>query len=406
MTEWAAQQQVALDRMRRWYDAPGSGQVFFLAGYAGTGKTTLAREMWEHVGGGALCAAFTGKAASVMARKGLLGATTVHRLIYNPAGEEDEETIQELRDELYTLEGLTSPGRIATMRMEAIRRQLQEFGARGRRPRFVLKGESDVQRAPLVILDEASMVDERMGEDLLSFGTKVLVLGDPAQLPPIRNAGYFTERQPDYLLTDVHRQAADSPIIHLATAAREGRALPRGDWGAARVVGGVAAADALAADQILVGTNAKRRACNARHRSLKGHEGPWPKAGERLVCLRNDHSLGLLNGTQWVADEDAAPDTYDGDALDLAVRPDEDGATLGALRIAAERRLFLDDSEKSPFGGGLQQFTYGYALTVHKAQGSQWGSVLLFSDWPSNRGYKEWLYTGITRAADKLTVVL
>ena len=66
------------------------------------------------------------------------------------------------------------------------------------------------------------MVDEDLGRDLLSFGKPVLVLGDPAQLPPVKGGGFFTEAEPDVMLTEVHRQAADNPIIRAvhATSAR------------------------------------------------------------------------------------------------------------------------------------------------------------------------------------------
>ena len=75
------------------------------------------------------------------------------------------------------------------------------------------------------------MVDEELGRDLLSFGRKVLVLGDPAQLPPVKGGGFFTEAEPDVMLTEVHRQAADNPIIRLSMAIREGGQIERGIYG-------------------------------------------------------------------------------------------------------------------------------------------------------------------------------
>ena len=403
--EYSPQQIGALDAVRRWLDAPPHSvpQVFRLEGYAGTGKTTLAQEISAHLGGRALAAAFTGKAASVMARKGLPGATTLHRLIYTPTGG-DRSHLVALKEELEALQRVTSPDRTVLHRLEAVERAVKEAEAQAAQPRFLLKEESDVSYAPLVILDEHSMVNERMGEDLLSFGTRVLALGDPAQLPPVKGTGYFTRGDPDVLLTEVHRQAADSPIIRLATIVREGRALPYGEWGAARVVDRVSAAEAQAADQILCGTNAKRRAINRRHRELAGHlsSGPMPRAGEKLVCLRNDHEMGLLNGTLWYADEDAdwagpgEPDVY------LRVTPEEGGEPLG---VTAEASLFLDEDLK-PQWGRAQQFTYGSCLTVHKSQGSQWDNVICFDDWPRRSdSYRQWLYTGITRAAERVTVV-
>lgn len=407
MTLWSPQQDAALIKVKRWLDAPRGTvpQVMRLEGYAGTGKTTLAREVMEQAGGPGpvRAAAYTGKAASVMARKGLPGASTIHRLIYTPAGNEAERLLRDLEAELLDLERVEVISRALELRREALRRQLQEAQAAARQPQFVLKERSDLERARLVIIDEHTMINERMGLDLLSFGCPVLALGDPAQLPPVRGVGFFTEGPPDVLLTEVHRQAADSPIIHLATAVREGRPLPRGDWGEARVTDRVSAEEAMAADQILCGTNARRRAINMRHRDLGGHGNahPMPRAGERLVCLRNDHELGLLNGTLWDADEDATWEPGD-DTVGLRIRPDTGGEVLG---VPAEASIFIDEDQK-PQWGTNQQFTYGYCLTVHKSQGSQWDSVVLFDDWPKRSdSYRNWLYTGVTRAAERLVVV-
>ena len=145
------------------------------------------------------------------------------------------------------------------------------------------------------------MVDEDLGRDLLSFGTPVLVLGDPAQLPPVKGGGFFTEAEPDVMLTEVHRQARDNPIIRMSMAVREGeragarrarrepRHPPRRHRRRRRA----------AADQVLVGINHTRRLYNKRIRELMGLRDPMPAAGEKLVCLRNDKQKGLLNGGIW-----------------------------------------------------------------------------------------------------------
>jgi exodeoxyribonuclease-5 len=406
MTVWSPQQAAALDAGRAWLDDPRGKQIFALFGYAGTGKSTLARAFNEHIGGRALAAAYTGKAASVQRRKGLGNATTIHRLIYTPVGNDAEAKFKELRDELRTLEAVTCElTRTQTLRMEALRRQMRSIEDDARQPKFVLKEESCLSDAPLLILDECSMVDENTAEDLLSFGTRILVLGDPAQLPPVRGTGYFTDRRPDALLTEVHRQAQDNPILRLATLAREGKALPLGEWesasGAARVVSSVGKERALAADMVLCGTNARRQVINRRHRELGGHSSPVPEAGERLCCLANNHDLGLQNGTLWVCEQADADWSPGEDTVYLRIRPEEGGVDIG---VPAEASLFYDDQTKPPWTSN-EMFTWGSCLTVHKSQGSEFGSVVLFRDWPSNRSAREWLYTGVTRAADELTVV-
>src|SRR5690606_4798391 len=201
--------------------------------------------------------------------KGATNARTIHSLIYRPRGEEEVED--------------------------------ETTGRTTMSPTFSLNRQSPVAKAKLVIIDECSMVDEELGRDLMSFGTPILVLGDPGQLPPISGGGYFTEHEPDFLLTEIHRQARDNPIIRLALDVREGRELMKGDFGAARIIGRdeVDQALVLEADQMLVGINRTRRRYNMRLRELKGFVQPTPQAGDKLVCLRNDSAKGLLNGSLW-----------------------------------------------------------------------------------------------------------
>ncbi|MEP4704761.1 MAG: AAA family ATPase, partial [Hyphomicrobiales bacterium] len=187
--KWSSQQDDALRDVARWLSNRDS-QVFRLFGFAGTGKTTLARHLAEGVDGEVVFGAFTGKAAHVLRQKGCAGASTLHSLIYRPAGtSEDEED-----------EGVEQP-------------------------LFAIRRDAPASEADLIIIDECSMVDEELGRDLLSFGVPVLVLGDPAQLPPVKGGGFFTEHEPDIMLTEVHRQAADNPIIRMSMDVREGRDL-------------------------------------------------------------------------------------------------------------------------------------------------------------------------------------
>jgi exodeoxyribonuclease-5 len=398
---WSPQQEAALRDIEDWLRRPPTmaEQVRKLFGYAGTGKSTLAQEINAMVGGEALACAYTGKAASVMAKKGLPGATTVHSLIYTPAGD-GKQRVRELEAELALLEKVEDKSIGLAKRLTAVRRSLDEARANSG-PQFLLKEESEVSHAPLVILDECTMVGERMAEDLLSFGVRVLVLGDPAQLPPVRGTGYFTG-QPHNMLTEVHRQARDNPIIDIATRVREGRRVELGDYGESRVVSRVDAQDAVTHDQVLCGTNRKRQAINARHRVIDGRHGAFPNAGERLICLKNDRKIGLLNGTIWNAVEDVRPPDEDEAQVYLRIEPEEGGEGMG---VPAEASLFQDDMAKPDWRSRGQQFTYGYAVTVHKAQGSQWDEVLLFDDWPSHETHRNWLYTGVTRAAERLTLV-
>jgi len=367
--DFSPHQDNALTAVDAWLKSkPGQRsvpQVFRLFGYAGTGKTTLARHIAENVDGKVLYAAFTGKAASVMRSKGCNGASTIHSLIYKP-----RESGEEI-------------------------------------PSFDLWDEAPASKAKLIVIDECSMVDPELGRDLMSFGVPLLVLGDPAQLPPIQGGGFFTDAEPDSMLTEVHRQAEDNPIIRLSMDVREGRSIEPGVYGETHVVAksSLDPQRVLDADQVLVGRNATRRAYNLRMRERRGMVGEFPVAGDKLVCLRNNKRKGLFNGGLWSVRE--APATKRA-ILGMRVKS-EDYVGGRAIKISVRSECFsggiedLDWTLRKPY----DEFDYGYVLTVHKAQGSQWDDVVLFDEsFAFQDSRQRWLYTGITRAAKRLTVVM
>lgn len=360
---WSPQQDAALKAVADWLARPRA-QVFRLFGYAGTGKTTLARHLAEDIDGDVAFGAYTGKAALVMRAKGCAGATTIHAMIYRPRGGDEEG------------------------------------------PSFAINRQGSAAEADLIVIDECSMVDEELGRDLLSFGKKVLVLGDPAQLPPVKGGGFFTDAEPDAMLTEVHRQAADDPIIRMSLDVREGRELALGQYGESRVMSRreITTEDVTGADQVLVGTNRTRRLYNGRLRELKGLIDPLPAVGDKLVCLRNDKAKGLFNGGVWTVSRLKGSDAS---RVKMDVTPDEPGARR-SVSVSVLRAFFEGEAEAIPFAQRRKsdEFDYGYALTVHKAQGSQWDDVVLFDESYAFREHRDrWLYTGLTRAAKRITVV-
>ena len=360
-------QDAALNAVSAWLKSKpgrnGSPRIFRLFGYAGTGKTTLAKHVAEGVDGKVLFAAFTGKAAQVMRNKGCLGASTIHSLIYR--ARESGEAV----------------------------------------PQFDLWDEAPASKAELIVIDECSMVDAELGRDLMSFNVPLLVLGDPAQLPPVNGGGYFTDFAPDSMLTEVHRQAEDDPIIRLSMQVRAGETLELQHHGATEVVTRetLDPSRVLEADQVLVGRNHTRRAYNDRLRSRRGIEGKLPSSGEKLVCLRNNKRKGLLNGALFQVAERGRASPI----VKLRVRPEEN-VTAKAFKVSVRPECFTAKIEDVAWEQRKRydEFDYGYVLTVHKAQGSEWDDVVLFDESAAfGESRQRWLYTGITRAAKRLTVV-
>jgi ATP-dependent exoDNAse (exonuclease V) alpha subunit len=243
-----------------------------------------------------------------------------------------------------------------------------------------------------------SMVNEKIARDIESFGVPVLVLGDPAQLPPIEGGGHYTAAAPDVLLETVHRQALESPVLALATHVRLG-----GSW-ADRLVK-VNLAEAMAADKVLVWKNSTRWNLTRKMREKQGLPLDQPVVGDEVICLVNNKDLGIFNGQQF--EVLAAKRTNEFWELELL---DEDEHS--AWYLAAADGFQGWEQEKAAKGraywaGDVGLFTFGRVLTVHKAQGSEWDSVYVVDQteqmWKSTLAEKRaWIYTAATRAKDRL----
>jgi len=368
MPTWSPQQDAALLAVSNWLKDKSGPQVFRLFGWAGTGKSTLARYLAEGVRS-VKYAAFTGKAALVMRKKGCRGASTIHSLIYTLVSDKEGE------------------------------------------PKFALDPESEAALADLIVIDEVSMVDEGLATDLLSFGTKVLVLGDPFQLPPVQGTGFFTSGDPDVMLTEIHRQAADNPIIRMSMQIREGGYLEYGRYDESIVVprSEVDREAVVTADQVLVGRNKTRVDYNDRLRELKNLPRHEPVPGDRLVCLRNNPRKRLLNGQIWNATE---VKSRSGNRFSMTLEPEEETTATGKkvpAHVVTHAAFFSGEEDQLgwPERRRFDEFTFGYCLTVHKAQGSQWDKVYLFDEsFVFRDDRRRWLYTGVTRASEQITVVI
>ena len=330
-------------------------QQLKMRGLAGTGKTTLLASVAREFPNAELVA-FTGKAASVLRAKCGLAARTLHSLFYRLA--------DKVKDE--------KSGRI--------------------RMRWARRHRPGSMTGRIVLLDECSMIDQWTARDLLRTGAKVIACGDPGQLPPVMGRQFFANA--DCTLTEVHRQALESPIVRQAHCVRTtGSYRPDGD--AFRVVGRVSDSDLVDADVALCWTNQTRHALNRRIRALRDCTMPHPMAGEPVLCLKNAAEFNIYNGCVYRLTRDFLP----GDAtMWLEVEGEEIGIE-GAVFLGEHRRIEDTDEDDA-----TSAFNFGYALTVHKSQGSEWPSVVLVDECRRSDLRRKWLYTGITRASERIIV--
>lgn len=410
-------QAEAIKAIKDWYlNRTHEQQVFRVFGFAGSGKTTITKHAIAELGldDGVLYAAYTGKAALVMTRKGT-PASTIHSLIYC-VSESTPDEIDRVKEEIAKLkEQMASVGPAEQMFAEA---QIQSLDLRlvdMHKPRFCINDQSAVRDADLIVLDEVSMVGVEMARDLLAFDKPVLVLGDPGQLPPIKGEGAFTHAEPDVMLTEIHRQAGESAIIRLATMARAGEMIPYGKhdefvWKMnQRDVG---PQQMLRGGQVICGRNATRIQLNLAMQRAAGFSSVYPTGqGEKIICLKNRGDLGLVNGMFL-----ELSDTKDGDDLSFyaKIRTEDGQDVIGSnLRIykghfdehvAPDKERDQRDWRKKK---QLIEAVWGWAITCHKSQGSQWPDVIVVDDGlgrtPEDRA--RWLYTAITRAERGLVIL-
>ena len=338
--------------------------------------------------------AFTGRAAEVLRKKGNPNATTLHKLIY-----------------------------------------FSEQRADGK---FVYRKRPHLDGDPkIVVLDECSMCPASMWQILRSYPTHIIALGDPEQLPPIlaSDDNHLLDH-PNVFLDEVMRQAKESDIIRLSMDIRESRPIKPYQGKDANVVLAKDLVDGMYswADQILCATNRTRKDINSFMRQEQGF-GPLPQVGDKVICLRNSwdtcsliqenplvngsigwitdireeekfYHLGRQDPGIWVPTYSIDLETEDHDIYE-EICVDKQSLDIGEKLLTPRQEYLIAKDKRNPYDAPLE-FNYGYACTVHRAQGSEWGKILTIEEkFPFDKEtHRRHLYTAVTRASNKLTLVL
>lgn len=365
-----------------------------IAGYAGSGKSTLIKFIIQALDvepEEVAYVAFTGKAATVLKQKGCANAVTAHKLLYKSIPKSDGKYIF--------------------------------------KPKLALDEDYKV-----IVVDEVSMLPKTMWDLLLSHKIYVLAMGDPEQLPPInKDEDNLVLSKPHVFLDEIMRQAQESEIIQLSMHIREGKPLSTFQCNQQQVqilspkdlVQGVYEWP----DQILCGTNAKRNEINNIIRSLNGYSLE-PMIDDKIISLKNHWEVysknenpltnGAIGNITNIRKETISVPRYiyskPIDVLVVDFKNEEDDAysnicidykalVTGEKTLSPKQEFLMNRSKILP--EAPYEFAYGYAITTHKAQGSEWDNVLVFEErFPFDVfEHRRWLYTAVTRASKKLVIV-
>lgn len=352
-----------------------------ISGPAGSGKSSLVRFIIDALNiydDQVVFIAYTGKASLVLRNKGCTNSLTAHKLLYH-AKEKPDGTYEFI-------------------------------------PKIFLDSNYKI-----IVLDECSMLPQEMWELLLSHKVHVIALGDHEQLPPVSGDSKILEN-PHVILDEVVRQALDSPIIRLSVDIRNGKWLEYGGPKECRVMPSDRVSDKLllGADQILCGKNITRHCLNERLRRIKFSEQytKGPISGDKVICLKNDWSVVGSN-------EDPIVNGMIGTVSNIRLRDsklykpemiadftsDNNGVYYG---LHMDHKIFTDKEPTVnkdnwmmyPKNARAHEFDYGYAVTVHKFQGSEAEKVVVYDEWLGDAEFhRRWLYTAVTRSSKMLVVV-
>ncbi len=437
-----------------------ASSVMAVTGKAGSGKTLLLAELYKALEGAGVevvsgdyesrkkrdkrtlaILAPTNKAASVLRLRGV-PATTIHRILYTPVYDPEYERIAEWLangGERPEVQGLTEVAldRAALFYAsnKSIPGALAAAGLRG--SDFITGWKRREEPLDIGFVDESSMLDDKQFEDLKEIFPTLLLFGDPAQLAPVNQSGTMVFEKlpaPQILtLSRVHRQEADNPILDLAHALADPdlgfeqfeRMVEEAASRDERIVWGQRVeVDLMARSPVLVWRNATRIRLIHAFRQVHGAPEDALLEGEPLICdgleLPLKHrkkrldleARGLIKGAQVIYLGEGRKPGFSRLHVIGAEDPQVSAASIVKIEKPDEEEPFI------PFAARMgATFLHGAAVTIHKAQGSQWNTVQVFAPdlyaaarmGRSEAGQPLWkrlAYVAITRAQDRLIWVV
>lgn len=382
-----ADQAAALQAIHEWFASDPYDDPFVLGGLAGTGKTAMLPMLHRSLGNLRIryvCP--TWKAAHVLTRKLraadiYAAATSIHNLIYNPRG-----IVHDADCGIWD-----NPADGCTMSP----------------PCKQLAWEFDPKDLPqLLVVDEASMVDPKQREDIARLGCPTLYVGDHGQLPPVNGSSIFDDRPLNAKLERIQRQAADSPIIPLSRIVRSGDSSwvqQAAEMGFPVYQTGPKSNHRYDPNQacpphsdpetvFITATNASVDKLNAHTRRLLGRGPNDLVPGDLVMVQNNDKKIGIYNGQQGVVDS-----VEYRHGRRIAHFTMETG-------VKHEGPVLMKGIDEIPDRSDVPVLRHSYAVTCHKAQGSEFKNVVVYLT-KSRPETSRWLYTAVTRASERLTIV-
>ena len=383
-------QERILNAAIHWFNHE-SEQVFQIAGAAGTGKSYLMYQILKKLHlhyDEYLAMAYTGQASIVMRTRGFAQARSIHSSLYELVEVADHDNISEA------------------------------FNLPKKKKIFKLR-DSIEDEIKLLFIDEAFMVPKRMVEDILSFGIKVIVCGDPNQLPPIGDDPGFLVSGKVHTLTQLMRQAEESPIVYIANRAIHNLPIHCGMYGNQVLV---ITEDELIPEMftqfsqcVCCGTNRTREILNSNIRAMYGYQGQLPTYGERVICRQNNwdnivQGIALCNGLCGTVISPADVSKYDGNVFTIDFMPDLINDYFRNLNCNKEyflapysRKQEMKSMDKNWIKGEF--FEYAYCLTTHLCQGSEYATGIYIEEFTRPQMQRALNYTGITRFKQGLIYV-